>query len=113
MKGYFMSENVLVIESETEFNTIIQSGIVLVDFFATWCGPCRMQGPILDALAAEIGNTAKIIKVDADQFQSLAVKYDVSSIPTLILLKNGQVINRLVGLQQAATLKTAFENAAT
>ncbi|MDR0337789.1 MAG: thioredoxin [Planctomycetaceae bacterium] len=108
-----MSELVSIIESETEFNTAIQSGIVLVDFFATWCGPCRMQGPILDTLAAELGNTGKIVKVDADRFQSLAVKYDVSSIPTLILFKDGQVFNRLVGLQQAATLKTAFENAAS
>ncbi|MDR2117023.1 MAG: thioredoxin [Planctomycetaceae bacterium] len=108
-----MSEHVLVIESEVEFNSIIQSGVVLVDFFATWCGPCRMQGPILDALAVEIGDSAKIIKVDADQFQPLAVKYDISSIPTLILFKDGQIINRLVGLQQAANLKTAIENAST
>ncbi|MDR3199799.1 MAG: thioredoxin [Planctomycetaceae bacterium] len=108
-----MSEHVLSIESETEFNSAVQSGVVLVDFFATWCGPCRMQGPILDALAVEIGNTVKIIKVDADKFQSLAIKYDVSSIPTLILFKDGQVVNRFVGLQQAATLKTAFETAAT
>jgi thioredoxin 1 len=108
-----MSEHVPVIESEMAFNTAIQSGVVLVDFFATWCGPCRMQAPILEELAAEIGNTAKIIKVDADQFQSLAVKYDISSIPTMILFKDGQIVNRLVGLQQAASLKTALENAAS
>ncbi|MDR0704643.1 MAG: thioredoxin [Planctomycetaceae bacterium] len=108
-----MSEHVSVIGSEMEFNTTIQSGIVLVDFFATWCGPCRMQGPILEEFAAEISNTAKIIKVDADQFQALAVKYDISSIPTMILFKDGQIVNRLVGLQQAASLKTAIENAAS
>ncbi|MDR2704236.1 MAG: thioredoxin [Planctomycetaceae bacterium] len=108
-----MSEHVSIIGSEAEFNTTIQSGVVLVDFFATWCGPCRMQGPILEELATEIGPTAKIIKVDADQFQSLAVKYDISSIPTMILFKDGQIINRLVGLQQAANLKTAIENAAS
>jgi thioredoxin 1 len=108
-----MSEHVSIIGSEAEFNTTIQSGVVLVDFFATWCGPCRMQGPILEEFAAEIGNTAKIIKVDADQFQSLAVKYDISSIPTMILFKDGQIINRLVGLQQATNLKTALENAAS
>ncbi|MDR2440833.1 MAG: thioredoxin [Planctomycetaceae bacterium] len=108
-----MSEYVSIIDSEIEFNNMIQSGVVLVDFFAMWCGPCRMQSPILEALAAEIGNTVKVIKVDADRFQTLAVRYDVSSIPTLILFKDGQIINRLVGLQQAATLKNAVENAIT
>jgi thioredoxin 1 len=108
-----MSEHVSVIGSEEEFNTAIQSGIVLVDFFATWCGPCRMQAPILEELATEIGHTAKIIKVDADQFQSLAAKYDISSIPTMILFKDGQVTYRLIGLQQAANLKTAIEKASS
>ncbi|MDR0608933.1 MAG: thioredoxin [Planctomycetaceae bacterium] len=107
-----MSENVLIIESEAVFNTAIQSGVVLVDFFATWCGPCRMQAPILEELAAQIGKTAKIIKVDADQFQSLAIKYDISSVPTMVLFKDGQIINRLVGLQQAANLKVILEDAA-
>ena len=103
-----MSELIQEIQSEEEFTNITKSGVVLVDFFATWCGPCRMQVPILQKLAKELGEKVKIIKVNVDHFQGLAQKLDVSSIPTLILYKDGNIANRFVGMQQETTLKNAI-----
>ncbi|GHT27877.1 thioredoxin [Planctomycetales bacterium] len=107
-----MSELVKILSSEEEFNTLLESGVVLVDFFATWCGPCRMQSPILEEVASGIKEKATIVKVDSDKFQTLAAKYQVASIPTLIIFKDGQIFNRFVGLQQAANLIPALEKAA-
>lgn len=106
-----MSEFVQEIRSEAEFQTAVESGVVLVDFFATWCGPCKMQAPILEDVAKAVHGKAKVIKVDTDQLSGLAQQYNVSSIPTLVVLKNGQTVDRFTGLQQAETLKTTVENA--
>jgi thioredoxin 1 len=106
-----MSELVKVIDTEAAFAEATQSGIVLVDFFATWCGPCRMQSPILDQVASAVAGKAAIIKVDTDKIPTLAQKYDVSSIPTLVLLKNGQVVSKMIGLQQASVLQESIEKA--
>lgn len=75
---------------------------VLVDFWATWCGPCRRQGPIIDELAEE---GYAVGKVDVDQEQELAQKYQVMSIPTLLIFKDGKEVNRMVGLTPKNTLK--------
>lgn len=75
---------------------------VLVDFWATWCGPCRRQGPIIDELAEE---GYAVGKVDVDQEQDLAQKYQVMSIPTLLIFKDGKEVNRMVGLTPKNTLK--------
>ena len=77
---------------------------VLVDFFATWCGPCKMLSPIVDQLADEHPEI-KVCKLDVDQSQDLAQQYQVMSIPTLILFKNGQAANKVVGLQTKANLE--------
>lgn len=69
---------------------------VLIDFFATWCGPCKMVAPILEELAAEVTDK-KICKVDVDAENELAMQFGVSSIPTLVLIKNGQVAGKIVG----------------
>ena len=106
-----MSDAVQIITSETEFENVIQSGVVLVDFFATWCRPCRTQLPILTQVADDVVGKAKVAKVDTDQLQSLALKYDVSAIPALIVFKNGNIADRFTGVQQAATLKAAIEKA--
>jgi len=77
---------------------------VLVDFWATWCGPCKMQAPIVEKLAEEITNV-KFAKLDVDQNITLAQKYRVMSIPTLLLFKNGEVVESAVGLQSADAIK--------
>ena len=71
------------------FDETIANGVVLVDFFATWCGPCRMVAPVLEELAEKYAGRMEIVKVDVDQSQSLAMRFGVQSIPTLLLFKNG------------------------
>lgn len=84
-----------------DFNELIgESKPTLVDFFATWRGPCKMQSPILEQVKAVVGDDANIIKVDIDRNQELAARYRVQSVPTLILFKNGEPVWRTVGLQQ-------------
>ena len=72
---------------------------VLIDFWASWCGPCKMMSPVIDSIAEEEGNTVKVCKINIDEEQNLAVKYNVMSIPTFIVLKNGKEVARSVGVQ--------------
>lgn len=93
--------------TSSNFNTEVLSSEtpVLVDFWATWCGPCRMQGPIIDALAAEGYNVGKL---DVDENPDIARRYNVMSIPTLILFKNGEEVQRFVGVQTKEKLASLF-----
>jgi len=85
---------------------VLKSGQpVLVDFFAEWCGPCKMQAPIIEELAEEYQGKAKILSLDVDKSQQTAGQYQVMSIPTLIFFKNGKEVERLMGLQQKEVLK--------
>ena len=77
---------------------------VLVDFFATWCGPCKMMGPIVEELAKELEGKVKVVEVDVDKAPQSAEKYAIMSVPTLILFKNGQVVKQMVGFQSKADL---------
>ena len=86
-------------------NEVLNSEIpVLVDFFATWCGPCQLIAPIIEDIAKEYEGKAKVGKVDVDEAQALAIKYGVSSIPTLIVFKNGQPTDKIVGLRPKETI---------
>lgn len=88
-----------------DFNELIQQDKpTLVDFFATWCGPCKVQGPILEQVKQQIGGEANIVKIDIDRNQTLTGQYKVQSVPTLIIFKNGEAVWRAVGVQQADEL---------
>lgn len=90
-----------------DFNEMIaQSKPTLVDFFATWCGPCKMQAPILEDVKQRVGEKANVVKIDIDKNSALAARYHVQSIPTLILFRNGEPVWRAVGLQQADLLES-------
>ena len=87
------------------FDAVTSEGLTLVDFWATWCGPCRMQAPVLEQLDAECGETVKVCKVDVDAEPALARCFRVMSIPMLIALKDGQVKETRVGFQDLEALK--------
>ena len=71
---------------------------VLIDFYADWCGPCKMMSPVIDEIAEEIGDTAKVGKVNSDDNMDLAEKYEIMSIPTIMVIKNGQEVKRFLGV---------------
>lgn len=88
------------------FSTLINGDKpVLVDFFATWCGPCQMMTPILDQVKSAVGDSATIIKIDVDRNPGVATKFSVRGVPTLILFKNGEIKWRQSGVVQAEQLK--------
>ena len=97
------------IKEMKDFEEAINSEYALVDFFATWCGPCKMMGPVLENVAANRDNI-KIIKVDVDKFESLAKTYGVMSIPTLILFKKGQIVDKKVGFVAELLLNDWINN---
>lgn len=86
--------------TEKEFEKEIAKGLTLVDFFATWCGPCRMMAIILEDIAKELEGKVNIVKVDVDNDEALARKFGIMSIPTLILFENGKQVEKHVGLWQ-------------
>lgn len=85
------------------------SGLVLADFWATWCGPCKMIAPVLEEIDSELGGKVKIVKLDVDENQATAAKFGVMSIPTLILFKNGEVVDKVIGYQPKEALQGVIE----
>ena len=107
------SENI-VIATESNFKDTVLSSAqpVLVDFWAEWCGPCKMIAPVLDELATEYGGKIKIAKVNIDENQNLAAQYRVTAIPTLLVFKGGQVTEQMVGAKSKRDLKASLDKAA-
>ncbi|SEN59002.1 thioredoxin [Paenibacillus sp. OV219] len=91
------------------FNKSIESGVTLVDFWAPWCGPCKMQLPIVEELSTELAGSATIAKINVDEEPELASQFGVMSIPTLILFKDGQPVDKMVGLQSKAALASKIQ----
>ncbi|KQL53357.1 thioredoxin [Heyndrickxia shackletonii] len=90
--------------TDANFAAETSEGLVLVDFWATWCGPCKMIAPVLEEVDAELGDKVKIAKLDVDENQETASKYGVMSIPTLILMKDGQEVDKVIGYQPKEAL---------
>ena len=104
-----MSAYVMVTSQNFE-QEVLQSDIpVLVDFFATWCGPCRMLGPVLEEIAVEKAGQLKVCKCDIDQEPALASQFGIMSVPTMIVFKGGQGVQTLMGSQPKARLLAALE----
>lgn len=92
--------------TKDNFDSITSSGLVLVDFWATWCGPCRMQAPILEELDEQLGDKVKICKLDVDDEPAIAQRFGVMSIPTLMVFRNGEMISKEVGVHTVEQLMT-------
>ncbi|EXX85499.1 thioredoxin [Paenibacillus darwinianus] len=98
--------------TKENFSKSIESGVALVDFWAPWCGPCKMQLPIVEELSTELQGQATIGKINVDEEPELASQFGVMSIPTLILFKDGQPVDKMVGLQSKDALKTKIKGQA-
>ena len=90
--------------------TIKNSSVTLVDFFATWCGPCKMLSPIIESVAEEVGDNTTIAKLDIDESLDIAKQFGVMSVPTMIIFKDGKEVDRLVGLRQKDKILEALKN---
>ncbi|XOB62350.1 thioredoxin [Campylobacterota bacterium DY0563] len=93
------------IELTTEnFESTVGEGVSLVDFWAPWCGPCRMLSPVIDELATDFEGKANVCKVNTDEQQDLAVKFGVRSVPTILIMKNGEIVDQVIGAQPKQAL---------
>ncbi len=84
--------------------------LVLIDFYADWCGPCKMMSPIIDKIAEENGEKVKVCKLNVDEAQDIAMEYNVMSIPTLVMIKNGKIVDTMVGLQAKEVIEEKLKN---
>ena len=93
------------IATNTSFDELLQSEkLVIVDFWATWCGPCRMLSPLLDEVEAEMEDKVEVVKVNVDDADEIAMRFRIMSIPTLLFLKNGEMVDRSVGAMPKSAL---------
>jgi len=110
--GGIMGTVLEVTGANFEADVLKDKGLVLVDFWAPWCGPCRMQAPILEKLATGGDVNVRIAKLNTDSDPAIAQEYGISSIPTLILFRNGKEVERFVGVQPEAALRDKLKKAA-
>jgi thioredoxin 1 len=107
------SPNIITLTQDNfEKNVLKSQTPILVDFWAEWCGPCKMIAPVLDELAEEYSGRVNIGKVNVDEFQGLAAEYGVRAIPTLLLFQNGQVAEQILGLKSKRDLKASLDKVA-
>jgi thioredoxin 1 len=101
----------LRVVNNNEFQTevINSNGVVLVDFFATWCGPCKMVAPVLETLSSEMEGKVTILKVDIDQSMELAQQYKIMSVPTMMVFKDGKPVETIMGFQPKESIKAKLE----
>ena len=101
---------VTVVTENSFQNEVAQAnGLVVVDFWATWCGPCRMLAPVIDELATQYEGRLKVCKINADEAMNTCTKYRISSIPTLLFFKNGELVAQSAGLQSKSALEEKIE----
>ena len=103
------SENLKIL-TDADFDNTINKGVSLVDFWAEWCGPCKVQGPIINEIADELNGKANICKLDIDKNQKIAQKYGIQSIPTILIFKNGKPVEKLVGVKPKRILMNALQS---
>jgi thioredoxin 1 len=101
--------NVILLDQDN-FDSELETGLVLVDFWATWCGPCKIQGPIVEKVAAQVQDTAKVAKLDVDAVPAIAQRFNIRSIPTLIIFKDGKNVQQFVGVTDADKLVSAIQS---
>jgi len=92
------------------FDETVAEGVTLIDFWAEWCGPCKMIAPMIDELAAEYDGKAKVVKINIDNEPDLAVRFNVNSIPTLLIIKNGEEANRFIGVRSKSDIAAALDD---
>ena len=94
-----------IIATNTSFDSLLESEkLIIVDFWATWCGPCRMLSPLLDEIEEEMSDKITVVKVNVDDADEIAMRYRIMSIPTLLFFKNGQLVDKTVGAMPKRTL---------
>jgi thioredoxin 1 len=106
------SPNIVIITDKNFSQEVLSSPVpVLVDFWAEWCGPCKMIAPLLDELADDYAGKVKIAKINVDEYGALSAPYRITAIPTLLLFKGGQVIEQMVGMKSKGALKSSLDKA--
>jgi thioredoxin 1 len=105
-----MSEKLHYLD-DSNFDTTVAEGVTLVDFYADWCGPCRMITPIIEELASEMEGDVKIAKLDIESAQNTTSKLQVTSIPTIIVFKDGKEVQRVIGVQDIDSIRRMIDNA--
>lgn len=106
-----MSDKIINVTNEN-YETVLQSDLpVLVDFWATWCGPCKMVGPVIESLAEEYDGKTSVCKINVDEVPDIATQYKIMSIPTVLIMKNGEIVDKAVGVRTKEEYQNMIEKA--